>query len=212
MTEYRVLTVQEAEIYEIGDIIWYPFEEHADEQDLRLYEGDLHVDGDFQSDRSVEWNPYNVIIDGDLDVTGSIDWADHGEGTFLVVTGNVFAKNLLLEGAANVWIQGDLRVDNVILGTNGDEEGMLIVDGDTEAPTIIDTAFFHMEFGGRVDGTIFLGVGAGLEGGVPNVEMEAGDADLSAYFDDELIEGPDALADGKIRQYAMEDRPLRADQ
>jgi hypothetical protein len=212
MIEYRVIDVDEAEAYEIGEVIWYPFEEFADDQEIHLYEGDLHIDGDFSSDHTVEWNPYNVIVDGDLDVTGSIDWADHGDGNFLVVTGNVFAGSLLLDGTCNLWIQGDLRVDNLILGANGDEEGMLIVDGDTAAPTIIDTAFFHMEFGGRVDGTIFRGIGASLEGGIATVEVESGDADLTDYFPEELIEAPDAVADGKIREWALAGKSIRVDQ
>jgi hypothetical protein len=212
MTEFRIIDVEEAEVYEIGDIIRYPFEDFADDQEIRLYEGDTEIDGDFCTDDTLDWNPFNVIVDGDLDVTGTIDWSDHGEGNFLVVTGNVFARNLLLDGTCNVWIQGDLRVDNLILGANGDDEGMLIVDGDTEAPTIIDMLFFHMEFGGRVDGTVFLGVGTGLEGAEPTVELDSGDVDLTDYFVDELVGGPDGLAESRLRAFALEDKSIRVDE
>lgn len=147
MTEYSVVSADQIEAdHSVSAQVDYPYADFADEQEQRLYKGGLRVSGDFESDRDADWNPYNIVVDGDLIVDGTVDWCDYGSGCFLFVTGNMRCKNLLLQGCPTVVVRGNLEVENAIQGHHGDDGGFLKVGGTTKAKLIVNTLYFNMEF------------------------------------------------------------------
>ncbi|AKU94575.1 Leucine-rich-repeat protein [Labilithrix luteola] len=147
MTEYTVVSAEHIEAdYSVSTQVDYPFADFADEQEQRLYKGGLRVQGDFESESDVDWNPYNIVVDGNLIVDGTVDWCDYGSGCFVLVTGNMRCKNLLLQGCPTIVVRGSLEVENAIQGHHGDDGGYLKVGGTTKAKMIVNTLYFNMEF------------------------------------------------------------------
>lgn len=154
-SKYTVVSAEEIEeSYDASSDVDYPFADFTDEQEQRLYRGGLHVVGDFRSEPDVDWNPYNIVIDGDLNVEGTIRWTDYGSGCFLLVTGDLRCKNLLLQGCPTIVVRGDLVVENGIQGHHGDDGGFLIVHGTTKAKLVVNTLYFNMEFGSAPDALV----------------------------------------------------------
>ncbi|WP_326767381.1 leucine-rich repeat domain-containing protein [Streptomyces sp. NBC_01591] len=144
---YRVITAEEAEErFRISDGIGYPYAEFADDQEIRLYEGGLHVAGHLGPEGGEDWVPYNTIVDGDLTVDGNLDWWDNSGGNFLAVTGSLRARNVFLYGCPNVLVRGNLEVTGGICGSYGDDGGLLTVRGSTRASLIIGMLYFCLDF------------------------------------------------------------------
>jgi hypothetical protein len=124
---------------------------------ITLLRGRTHVPADlaldFDSDDAD--GPDGTIVDGDLEVTGSIINRDSDNGPFLLVTGNVHAKNLVA-GGAEIVILGDLIVDEVIFGYYN--HGSITVHGTTRAKAII-TEYHAFDLRGRVEGITVSGRG-----------------------------------------------------
>ncbi len=155
MSEYRVISAEEAEErYAIGDEIWYPYEEFADEQEIRLYEGDVVIEGDFTVDPDEDWCPFNVIVDGDLTVRGDLEWSEYGNGCFLWVTGNLNANAVYLSGCPCIYVGGDLVTKSGVLGSYGDDGGVLTVEGALRAPFVVSVCYFNLELMGPVEGLL----------------------------------------------------------
>ena len=153
---YRVITVDECERrFSVAADIDYPYQDFVDQQEIRLYYGDLHVDGHFESDNDDdEWTPYNTIVNGDLTVAGDLSWGDFRLGDFVLVTGQLRARHVLLTGCPTLLVRGDLTAAGVIMGDNGSDGGRLVVRGATRAQIVISRSDFIMRFtgsGGRVD-------------------------------------------------------------
>ncbi|MDR2920428.1 MAG: WG repeat-containing protein [Tannerella sp.] len=149
--------------YQLTKHISYPFmdfasteaetNEYDDEyQEIRIFKGDLHVSG-IQSAMKRDWNLFSLIVDGNLIVDGDIDWAEGNNGSFIYVTGNVTAQNVILEGNPQVVILGNLEAENGIMGYYGDDGGQLYVDGETKAPIVVEMYYFIMNFGKPKEGT-----------------------------------------------------------
>ncbi|MFD0559882.1 leucine rich repeat (LRR) protein [Stackebrandtia endophytica] len=154
-TPYRVIAAAEAEErFSVSAEVNYPYQKFTDEQEIRLHQGDLRITGDFESESDVDWLGYNTIVDGDLVVDGNVDWHDYGGGNFLLVTGNVTARNVILQGCPNMVVRGDLNVANAIFGFYGEDGGELIVDGKTTASLVVATYYFGMTFASRPDALI----------------------------------------------------------
>ncbi|TWP53878.1 hypothetical protein FKR81_03740 [Lentzea tibetensis] len=211
---YRIVDVDEAEerFSLFADVeSRFPYREFSDEQEFRLYEGGLHVTGDFSAETDGDWVPYNVIVDGDLTVDGDLSWWDDHMGNFVLVTGNVRARNVLLCGNPTVVVRGDLLVDNGVFGCRGEDGGFLDVGGVTRAKTIVNIRYFKMTFsGGRPDATL-----------VADPSFTSCSADFTAscpvdFADDELSEvllpamlDPDGYVDeGQIEWALVEGRPI----
>ncbi|MEW2632654.1 hypothetical protein AB0903_13600 [Streptomyces sp. NPDC048389] len=142
---YRVITVEEAEQrFRVSADVWYPYADFADEQEIRLYEGGLHVAGHLEPERDVDWVPYNTIVDGDLIVEGDLDWWDDSGGNLLVVTGSLRARNVILAGCPSVVVRGDLEVTGGICCSYGDDGGILTVCGSTRARLLISMLYFNL--------------------------------------------------------------------
>ncbi|WP_105967929.1 hypothetical protein [Streptomyces geranii] len=144
---YRLITVAEAESrFAAGSDLQYPYEEFADEQEIRLYEGGLHVAGNLERAGDGDWSPCNVIVDGDLTVDGDIEWWDSAGGNFLLVTGDVRVRNVLLSGCPDVVFRGDLTATGSVQGHHGDDGGSLTVKGLVRAQAVISTLYFCLDF------------------------------------------------------------------
>lgn len=143
---YRVLTVAETEErFAASDELAYPYQDFADAQEIRLYEGDLHVEGSLEVDSVGDRVPYNVIVDGDLTVDGDLEWWGGLSGCFLLVTGNVRARHLLLSGCSEVVVCGDLTATGTVQGHHGDDGGYLTVQGRIRAEAVISTLYFNLD-------------------------------------------------------------------
>ncbi|QNE76605.1 hypothetical protein F0344_20005 [Streptomyces finlayi] len=77
---YRVITVEEAEQrFRVSADVGYPYADFAGEQEIRrsgdqeirLYEGGLHVTGHLEPEGDSDWVPYNTIVNGDLTVAAT---------------------------------------------------------------------------------------------------------------------------------------------
>ncbi|CAM3381652.1 leucine-rich repeat domain-containing protein [Stackebrandtia soli] len=155
LLNYRVISADEAEEkYAVSATATYPYQEFANEQEIRLYEGDLVVDGDFEADPNVDWVPYNTIVDGNLTVNGNLEWHDQSGGNLLFVTGSLRAHNVILQGCPDLVIQGDVTVDDTILAFYGEDGGSLVVKGNTTAKVLLSTYYFCMWFAREPDALV----------------------------------------------------------
>ncbi|MFF9573015.1 hypothetical protein [Streptomyces sp. NPDC014685] len=144
---YRVISAQEAEErFRVSADIGYPYADFADEQEIRLYEGGLHIAGHLEPEQDDDWVPYNTIVDGDLTVGGDLDWWDHSGGNFLVVTGSLRARNVILAGCPDVVVRGNLEATGGVCGSYGDDGGMLTVCGRTRARVVVGMLYFGLTF------------------------------------------------------------------
>ncbi|WP_030577187.1 MULTISPECIES: leucine-rich repeat domain-containing protein [Streptomyces] len=142
---YRVISVEEAEErFRVSADVRYPYADFAEDQEIRLYEGGLHVAGHLGPEGDDDWVPYNTIVDGDLTVDGDLDWWDHSGGNLLVVTGSLRARNVILAGCPSVVVRDDLEVTGGICCSYGDDGGILTVCGSTRAQVLISTLYFNL--------------------------------------------------------------------
>lgn len=143
---FTSITVDELQTrYDVAADMLYPC---SPDQQIRLYEGSLHLAGDLSV---VDWTgdgyPYHVVVDGDLTVDGDVTcFCDEGPGFLHLVTGTLQARNLFLNGFPNVVIRGDLSVTHGILGCYGEDGGLLKVAGNTEAQTVVKAWYFNTSF------------------------------------------------------------------
>jgi hypothetical protein len=124
---------------------------------ITLFRGRSRVAGDLalDFDNDDADGPDGTIVDGDLEVTGSIINRNSDAGPFLLVTGNLHAKNLVA-GGAEIVVLGDLIVDEVIFGYYN--HGSITVHGATRAKAII-TEYHAFDLRGRVEGITVSGRG-----------------------------------------------------
>ena len=149
-TGYRVITAEEAEErFGVSADVGHPYQDFAGEQEIRLYEGGLRVTGGWEAESDGDWVPYNTIVDGDLTVGGDLEWWDSASGNFLLVTGDLRARNVLLSGCPDVVVRGDLTASGTVQGSYGDDGGYLTVGGRTRAGAVISTLYFNMHFAGQ---------------------------------------------------------------
>ncbi|MCX4734713.1 hypothetical protein [Streptomyces sp. NBC_01363] len=60
---YRLISAQEAEErFRVSADVGYPYVDFADEQEIRLYEGGLHVAGHLKPEGNSDWVPYNTVV------------------------------------------------------------------------------------------------------------------------------------------------------
>jgi hypothetical protein len=152
--EYRIITLEEAEerfgLSATLDVPYY--REVAGEQEVRLYEGGLRLDGDLVMDdwAGDELCPCSVIVAGDLTVGGSAGFScGEGIGYFYLVTGNLRARNVLMSGFPHVVVGGNLTATGGIQGQKGDDGGFLTVLGRTSAQVVVSMYYFTMTFSQR---------------------------------------------------------------
>ncbi len=203
MARYTLISAEDAEeSFGISEKVDYPYQDFEDEQEIRLYDGDQVMVGDFTSDISQDWNPFNVVVDGDLTVRGTLDWHDWGSGCFVFVTGNVVADNIALRGCPNIHICGSLRVRGAILGMQGDNGGVLRVEGPTKAELIMATTDFYMDFESDVT-AIVIGDGECIQG----CKIEATPDDCEEYFLPDFLNEDGAVDEEALLEAIHEGAP-----
>lgn len=97
----------------------------VDVPDLRVHDGDLSIDGDFDASNA------GLIVNGNLTVTGTVALDETGS---LIVTGNLTCANLCCEG--NLEIQGDTKVAGSIFGYY--EAGISFFEGTVSAKLFLE--------------------------------------------------------------------------
>ncbi|MGY3684903.1 hypothetical protein [Streptomyces sp. TE33382] len=153
---YDILEPAEAEArFSVSDHVDYPYQDYGDEQEIRQYLGGLRLNGDFTAETDEDDFCYtNVIVDGDLVADGNLEWSDEGYGSFLLVTGDLRVRNLILRGNPTVVVRGNLAVEGTVLGRLGDDGGYLAVLGETEARTIVLLDDFRLRAATRPQATL----------------------------------------------------------
>ena len=121
------------------------FDEDSDVEDpaFYCYRGDLHVSS-ITMGATTGISKFNLIVDGNLYVDGDIVLNSTKDMGFVIVRGDVTAKNVIVSGCVEVNISGSLTVQGVILGHSG--TGMLGVDEIIAAKIIIDIPEYTMYF------------------------------------------------------------------
>ena len=110
--------------------------------------GNVHIQGDLVLDCTTQ----NVVVEGNLIVDGNIImYVDEGFGTFLVVTGNVTANAICLDGFPELLVRGDVTCRNGIVGIHGDDGGYFEVQGRVHAPILVADTYFNMVLNGPVE-------------------------------------------------------------
>jgi hypothetical protein len=122
---------------------------------VTVLRGSSRVPGDLSLDLDDEDGCDGTIIDGDLRVRGTVVNRESERGSFLLVTGDLRARNLIA-GGAEIVVLGDLIVDEVIFGY--ESYGSVTVHGATRAKAII-TAYHAFDLRGRIEGITVSGRG-----------------------------------------------------
>lgn len=102
---------------------------------VRLHDGDLSLDNDLWLDYEKGWNEIGMIVTGDLTVNGNILNTNINSGPFLVVLGNLKAKNLL-SGGGEIYIEKNADIEEVCVGEYND--GVLAIKGELRAQLFIN--------------------------------------------------------------------------
>ena len=119
MTHFKLLSFDEAnEKYEIQDYLGGGYKGF-----VRVYEGNLNIEGNLDLDYytrtgwfgSEDGMAIGMLVTGHLTVKGTIGNYEGDYGPFLIVGGNVKAKNLI-GGGSEIIIDGNAEIENVVLG------------------------------------------------------------------------------------------------
>jgi hypothetical protein len=112
------------------------FVSSKEERLVRLYEGDLEIDGNLLVDWSKQWRDAHtgMIVTGNLTVKGDVLNTNINDGPFLFVTGNLVACNLL-SGGGEIHIEGDAQIKDLVIGEYND--GVLTIRGELQCRLLI---------------------------------------------------------------------------
>lgn len=136
----ELLRVRAPELERRVDLVSEPWTIEDEESMVLVYEGDVHVDGDF----AVGGDP--VVVLGNLTVTGWLSDCDESDVSLLAVTGHVRVDRALFCG--QVVIGGDLEVATIVYA-NSLNDWSLDVLGDLRAKALVEEGM-HCEIGGAV--------------------------------------------------------------
>ena len=119
-------------------------------QEIILFEGKRVT---FDDELLVDCTRPNIVVDGDLVIDGNlIMFVDEGFGGFVIVTGNLKADAICLQGFPELLVGGDVTCKNGIVGIRGDDGGFFDVGGKVKAPVIVADSYFNFKFEGDVKG------------------------------------------------------------
>ena len=107
---------------------------------LMVHEGDVGVAGPIALDgwkAAKDSQQTAYIVDGNLDVDGSIVFSQSDIMTTLWVTGSMKAKRIACMGTAVLIVNGSLEIGDILI-TDLEDAGHLIVHGSLAVPTWID--------------------------------------------------------------------------
>ena len=165
---YGIMNLEFDEDSEIADPAFY------------FYEGDLHVSSLSMGALS-DIAKFNLIVDGNLYVDGNIVLNSKQDMGFVIVKGNVTAKNVIVSGCVEFNITGSLTVEKVILGHSG-HKGILGVDEAIGASIIINVSNYTMYFYDEINAVV-LGDPIYTSNEVDYEDKEAAKVLLSEFVD-----------------------------
>ncbi len=121
-------------------------------QKLFVHEGDVFLQGDY----NIGGESGGVyVIRGDLSIEGTFRYCLGDFYQILYVTGNVRAKNLIVDTDAIMFVGGSLQTDE-ILYTNLTDAGVLYVGGNTTANVIFINDYHSPDFHNKPKAKIIL--------------------------------------------------------
>ncbi|MBN1800132.1 MAG: hypothetical protein JW891_01415 [Candidatus Lokiarchaeota archaeon] len=172
-----------------------PFESFGDNLDeIRLFQGDVLLKGDFSIDYD---NQYNMVVDGNLEIERDLYMSCfEGMGNFILVTGNLKARNIILGGFPSLTVKGEIQVENEILGRQGEDGGFLVVNGEVSAKVVIADTYFNMEFNSAVNAVI-------INTSYRDLEADYYGEDLEKILLLELIEDEECIDTDKVVEYLL---------
>jgi hypothetical protein len=140
--DYTLIDPAEADRrFGISATMEMPYDVLTAEHELRLYEGDIVVD-EFEAPSDGGDGAHNVIVDGNLLVSGLLDWADFAGGSFLHVTGVISVQSAHFQGCPT--IQAPLlEAEHVVACQMGDDGGYLAVET-LRATLVIQDTYFNV--------------------------------------------------------------------
>ncbi|MFG1871111.1 hypothetical protein [Micromonospora arborensis] len=152
---YRLIDPVEAERrFSLSEHVGYPYADPADQQEIRLFEGDWTVNGDLMSAFDFARPPYHVIIDGDL-AANELTWVTSDRSSFFLVLGNLEARAVTLGGdtaGPELVVAKNLVAYEGVLGDCLGPRGRLTVHGRTRTPIALVLDDFVMDFRQSLDG------------------------------------------------------------
>ena len=111
----RLSIYEAAERYRLTERFGGVSEAH-DTREVLVHTGDHHLDGDLRLDRMGLFEEFQgLIVDGDLELAGSVVNAEGDFGPFLLVTGDLKTRHLVA-GGSEIRVEGDVRADGLVLG------------------------------------------------------------------------------------------------
>jgi hypothetical protein len=114
-----------------------------------------------------------------------------------MVTGNLQCRNLFMGGCPQIVVKSNLTVGNGIIGRDGDNGGVLTVDGNTTAKIVYCTTYFNMKFKSRPK-AVMIGDTQYFKY-KPDYNLDdAPDMVLPEYCDDENYLDPDKIKEAFI--------------
>lgn len=178
-----------------------------------LHRGDLTLDGlGFDTNRFLSLDADMLIVDGNLTLQGDLDVEQFDVGTpgYLVVKGNLQARNLFLTGQFELLVWGDLRANGVVLGTES-SSGRLRVGSALKAPVTV-MVDFPLKVG-ALEGTFFvqnrhayedLAIAIGDAASARRIRVEE-DEEFGQYW---LLRLPEGTSQGELETEAFADSSI----
>jgi Leucine-rich repeat (LRR) protein/predicted DNA-binding WGR domain protein len=128
-----------------------PFEDFSPDTPIRLYQGEtILFSKDYALDDCVQ--AFNLVIDGNLIVEGNLNLYAESGGNFMLVTGNLQAKSIKMNGCTTLEVRGNVLATNGLVTMYGDDGGYLTIKGNLETKFILDGYYFNTEIYGDIDG------------------------------------------------------------
>ena len=117
-----------------------------------FYEGDLHVSSLTFGETSGTAK-FNLIVNGSLYSDGNIILSSDRDMGFVIVYGDVTAKNVIVSGCTEFYVTGSLTAKNIIFGHSGNN-GILGVDEAVSASFIINISEYTMYFYDEINAAV----------------------------------------------------------
>ncbi len=166
---------------------------------IGFYKGDLHVRSITAGEKTDDAK-YKLIVDGSLIVDGAIDWYSSIGDSYLVVTGNVMAENIIISGNPSVYFGGNVVTSNSIMCFEGDDGGNLTIGGNVTAQFVLCSSYFTMSINGEIDAIK-------ITDDEENFEPDYGEGDFTEIFrkgfaDEETID------EHKVKKAVLAGKPV----
>lgn len=118
--------------------------------------GDLKLSFDSQGPNP-QTSTRNLIFNQGVTIDGNLDAGDFTEELplYLVVKGDLRAKNLILTGWAEIVVTGNIILDGIVVALDGEPGGRLHVHGNLNSKEILGGMMYYVKVDGQVNSNIF---------------------------------------------------------